>query len=71
MGLKMSNEDDSCPKCGQLGGFHFVCPVECNKCGYVGYLEKAHGCPACYAWDVFMEMTSEERFEMKGLLSER
>lgn len=69
MGLKMLPDDDSCPKCGHESGDglpHYRCPVECSVCSYLG--DPDQRCPQCSVWDVFTDMSPEEKVCMKELL---
>lgn len=62
--------DDSCSRCGHIsdGSDHIICPSECGVCGYIGH--RGHnGCPACYSWELFSEMTPDEKMCLKELLS--
>ena len=65
-------EDDSCPKCGHTsstGGAHFVCPTECLSCGWLGYPAQGADCPSCHVWEIFAEMSQDEKCCMKELLN--
>lgn len=63
-------DDDSCTKCGHVSGGtdHYKCPVECGVCGYIGPIGEYRECPSCYVWDVFKDMSDDEKICMKELL---
>lgn len=62
--------DDSCSKCGHQssdGQPHFVCPAQCVLCGFIYFGDPADGCPACWAFETFSEMSDDEKMCMKDL----
>ena len=63
-------DDDSCPKCGLVsddGLAHIVCPSECSTCGCVDVFN-VNGCPCCYVWEIYNELSSEERYYLADLI---